>query len=603
MACLPGWSPAIPGVSRRQNPRPGWTSTSSGRGARRSQGCHAARTPGRAGLRQAQAGEPGDPRGVTPPNGPIGREPGIATLQRGLFVLALCQNQNVRVVLLSTYELGRQPFGLASPAAWLRRAGAEVVVQDLSRQRLDQDAVQAADVIAFYLPMHTATRLALPVLDRVRELNPAARLCAFGLYAPANAGLLRGHGVDATYGAEFEADLVEYACGDREARAPDSSVEAPGTPSIALRRSPACPETGDFLGSPGSPNSLAEPRRGLAAALPAEADSPARRNRESKRPIARLEFLVPDRTGLPGPSRYASLQRDGSHIVVGYTEASRGCQYLCRHCPVVPVYDGQFRVVPTEVVLADIRNQVAAGAAHITFGDPDFFNGPTHARRTITALHDEFPLLTYDVTIKIEHLLRHESMLGILRDTGCLFVTTAVESVDDTVLARLDKGHTAADFERAVGLCRHHGLVLAPTFVPFTPWTSLDGYVGLLAAIRRLDLVEHVAPIQLGIRLLVPNGSRLLNVPEVRVLVGPFDPAALAYPWTHRDARVDALQKEIVATVGRHIGAGREDIFDRVWQRACEFAQVDPAAGRSPGLPDAGYRRTSVPYLNEPWYC
>ncbi len=465
----------------------------------------------------------------------------------------------MRVVLLSTYELGRQPFGLASPAAWLRRAGAEVVVQDLSRQPLDHHAVGAADVVAFYLPMHTATRLALPVLDLVRQLNPAARLCAFGLYAPPNAGLLHAHGVDATYGAEFEADLVEYARGN--------------------------PGPGRFEGS-------------LVAA-----GGPVPDGGETKTPVARLDFLVPDRTGLPAPSQYASLRHEGRLSVVGYTEASRGCQSLCRHCPVVPVYQGQFRVVPTDVVLADVRNQVVAGAAHITFGDPDFFNGPTHARRTVTALHDEFPQLTYDVTIKVEHLLRHESLLGLLRDTGCLFVTTAAESVDDTVLAALDKGHTAADFERAVSLCRQHELALAPTFVPFTPWTSLEGYVGLLAAIRRLDLVEHVAPIQLGIRLLIPSGSRLLELPDVRSLVGPFDPAALAYPWAHRDPRVDQVQKQVVDAVGRYTAAGRREAFGRVWQLACEFAQMDPAAGQSTATPDALYRRTSVAYLNEPWYC
>ena len=544
------------------------------------------------------------------------------------FLLAVCQNRFVRVALLSTYELGRQPFGLASPAAWLRRAGAEVVVQDLSRQRLDEDAVRAADVVAFYLPMHTATRLALPVIDRVHGLNPAARLCAFGLYAPPNAGLLHAHGVDATYGAEFEADLVEYACGTTRASAPFSQVSEeaglePGDPRLDADRTQSkrpiarleflvpdrtgLPEPARYasLQRDGSKRPIARlaflvPDR---SGLPEPARYASLQRGGSKRPIARLAFLVPERSGLPEPARYASLQRGGSRSVVGYTEASRGCLSLCRHCPVVPVYQGQFRVVPTEVVLADIRNQVAARAAHVTFGDPDFFNGPAHARRTITALHDEFPQLTYDVTIKIEHLLRHESLLGLLRDTGCLFVTTAVESVDDDVLVALDKGHTAADFERAVSLCRQHGLVLAPTFVPFTPWTSLGGYVSLLAAIRRLDLVEHVASIQLGIRLLIPEGSRLLDLPDVRALVGPFNPAALAYPWAHHDARVDALQNEIVATVGRQVGAGRDTVFGRVWQLACDCALVDPAAGRSPAKPDADYRRTPVPYVNEPWYC
>src|SRR5439155_1234828 len=98
---------------------------------------------------------------------------------------------------------------------------------------------------------------------------------------------------------------------------------------------------------------------------------------------------------------------DGSRRTVGYTEASRGCRHLCRHCPIVPIYNGQFRIVPVGVVLADVDAQVRAGAGHITFGDPDFFNGPTHALRVVERLHAAHPSVTYDVTIKVEHLLRN----------------------------------------------------------------------------------------------------------------------------------------------------------------------------------------------------
>src|SRR4029453_16751122 len=129
-----------------------------------------------------------------------------------------------RVLLLSTYEMGRQPFGLASPAAWLRDAGCDVHALDLSRQPLDPDAVRAADLVAFYLPMHTATRLAGPVIARVRQLNPAARLCAYGLYAPLNDSHLRALGVSDILGAEFEEELVALAIG---ANPPPSSNALP----------------------------------------------------------------------------------------------------------------------------------------------------------------------------------------------------------------------------------------------------------------------------------------------------------------------------------------------------------------------------------------
>src|SRR6185437_2737087 len=200
-----------------------------------------------------------------------------------------------------------------------------------------------------------------------------------------------------------------------------------------------------------------------------------------------------------------------------------------------PVYGGIFRVVQAEVVLEDVAQQVAAGARHITFGDPDFFNGPGHAMRIVEALYQRFPDLTYDVTIKIEHLLKHARFIPTLRETGCVLITSAVEAVDETILAIFDKRHTRADFARAVTLCREAGIALNPTFVTFTPWTTLAGYLDLLAVIESLGLVENVAPVQYAIRLLIPEGSRLLELDQVRRLVGTFDKAALCYPWAHPD--------------------------------------------------------------------
>jgi len=363
---------------------------------------------------------------------------------------------DLKVLLISTYELGRQPFGLASPAAWLRAAGFHTSSLDLSRRSLDEDAVRTAGLIAFYLPMHTATRIAVRALERIRKLNSAAHLCGFGLYAPVNAGLLRRLGVGTILGGEFEQGLLSLA-----------------------RRLEVC---------------------ATDAGLP---------QFEPEISLVRQNFLVPYRDDLPPLAKYAHLTLpDGGTRVVGYTEASRGCKHLCRHCPIVPVYNGTFRIVQREVVREDIRRQVAAGAQHITFGDPDFFNGVGHSMQIVEALHREHPGLSYDVTIKVEHLLKHASHLPALRETGCAFVTTAVESVDDDVLRILDKGHTCADLIRLAGLMRALGLFLEPTFVPFTPWTTLEGYEHLLATVIRLGLVEHVPPVQLTIRLLIPAGSR-----------------------------------------------------------------------------------------------
>jgi radical SAM superfamily enzyme YgiQ (UPF0313 family) len=449
------------------------------------------------------------------------------------------------VLLISTYELGRQPFGLASPAAWLRDAGAQVRSLDLSREPFDEAAVRDASLIAFYLPMHTATRLAVPVIKRVRKLNPQARLCAYGLYAPMNSDYLRKLGVDAVFGGEFESRLVQ------EWR--NTGRRATEVPAISLDR---------------------------------------------------LHFRVPYRDDLPSLERYAHLTLpDGTTRVVGYTEASRGCKHLCRHCPVVPVYGGAFRIVQRHVVLEDIRRQVAAGAQHITFGDPDFFNGPAHAMEIVRALHGEHPTLSYDVTIKVEHLLQHSTYLAELCDTGCAFVTTAVESLDDELLARLEKGHTRADFFRTTELMNSVGLFLVPTFIPFTPWTTLESYEDLLRTIAQLRRVEQVPPVQLTIRLLIPAGSRLLELEEVQQMVGAFDEQALSYPWANPDCRVDRLQREVEVLVYREAQkkSSRTATFAAIWKTVTQA--MDGTTVRPLPLVPPGLSRATIPYLTEPWYC
>src|SRR5919201_6017210 len=117
----------------------------------------------------------------------------------------------MQALLISTYDMGRQPFGLASPAAWLRAAGWQVVCADVSKERLREADVASADVIAFHLPMHTATRLAAPVIARCRAINRSARICAYGLYAPLNQSWLESIGVDAVFGGEFEEELTAWA--------------------------------------------------------------------------------------------------------------------------------------------------------------------------------------------------------------------------------------------------------------------------------------------------------------------------------------------------------------------------------------------------------
>jgi radical SAM superfamily enzyme YgiQ (UPF0313 family) len=455
----------------------------------------------------------------------------------------------VKILLLSTYELGRQPFGLASPAAWLREAGHQVSCLDLSRQSLEEKIVREAGMIAFYVPMHTATRLTLQLIEPLRRLNPDAPFCAYGLYAPLASESFHAAGVKNLFGGEFEAGLLDLAD-----QLSDSSAASGARPSPANTS------------------------------------------------LERLKFRTPDRSDLPNLQAYAHLvMPGGEHRIVGYSEASRGCKHLCRHCPVVPVYNGVFRIVGRETVLADIRQQVAAGAQHITFGDPDFFNGIGHSIPLVEAMHREFPELTYDATIKVEHLRKHAELLSTLRATGCLFIVSAVESLDDLVLGKLEKGHTREDFFQVVEACRRAGVPLQPTFVSFTPWTTFESLIDTFGQIRRLDLIDAVASIQLAIRLLIPAGSRLLEMEEVRKFVGPFDGESLVFPWKHENPRIDALAEELqnIVAAGDKRKLGRTVLFEQMWRAVNRSANRSVEFSEMPLL----VSRATVPYLNEPWYC
>jgi len=437
----------------------------------------------------------------------------------------------VRVLLLSTYELGHQPLHLASAGAALTAAGHEVRATDLSVEDLAPDDLAWAQVAAVAVPMHTATRLAAGVASRLRQKRPDLPLCAFGLYAAAAPGF------DAAVAGEYEDPLVEWVGSLR----PGVRVE------LGRHRQPQ-----------------------------------------------------PDRRGLAALDRYARLVHAGVETPAGYVEASRGCSHRCRHCPVPVVYDGRIRTVPVSTVVADVDAQVEQGAAHITFGDPDFLNGPHHSMRVLDAVHSRHPALTFDVTVKVEHVLRHRGLIGPMAAAGVLFAVSAFESVDDDLLGRLDKGHTAADAAGATALLRTQGIEVRPSWLPFTPWTTVADIVALLDFVVAQDLVANVDPVQYTIRLLLPPGSLLLADPDLGPHLGPFDPESLGYPWRSPHPEVDELQARLAGLVERHAGANPTEMFPGVRETVATAARSVGVAEPVPAPPDSGRR---PPRLSEPWFC
>ena len=466
------------------------------------------------------------------------------------------------ILLISCYELGHQPHGISMPLGILEDAGFAPESMDIAVEAFDTAKIGWARFIGISVPMHTALRLGVHVVEHIRKINPEAIICLYGLYAVLNAEHLLKHGVDYCIGGEFEGVLTAL-------------VEA-----IELQSQDITTHL-----------TLASPVEGVI--------QPGTKARPC---LQRLPFAVPSRNKLPPLEKYAHLEYNGEHRVTGYVEASRGCVHLCTHCPIPPVYDGRFFVIPREIVLEDIRTQVSAGATHLTFGDPDFLNGPTHSLRIIRAMHAEFPQLTFDFTAKIEHILEHRKIFPEMAASGCLFVVSAVESLSDTVLKILDKCHKREDIVEALKILQDTGVALRPSWVMFTPWTTLDDYIKVLEFLQKHSLIDHVAPVQYAIRLLIPPGSSLLECAAMKPHLGMLNHASFSYEWTHPDFRMDELHKIVSSLVERDVQAGKDevDIFYRVWALAAKM--------RGEARPDLAQRicqpnRIQVPRITEPWYC
>lgn len=443
----------------------------------------------------------------------------------------------MRLMLVSTYELGHQPLHVASPAAALEAAGHEVRCIDVAVEPWRPEVTDDVDAVAFSVPMHTAMRLAMKGAESVKRRHPEMPVCFYGLYATVSKDRTLGRVADRLIAGEYERELVAWA---------DDLVDDGET--VDLRRT---------------------------------------------------RFELPVRDRLPPLDRYARLAADGEERPAGYVEATHGCAYRCRHCPVPVVYDGRTRKVSVENVVEDVARQVEMGAEHITFGDPDFLNRWRHALQVTEAVHERFPHLTYDMTTKVEHVLKYRDLWDDFARTGCVFVVSAFETVNDRVLELLDKGHTREDMAEAVHVLRDHGIEVRPSWLPFTPWTELTDLVEILDFVVGHDLVDNVDPIQLSIRLLIPEGSLVLDVPEVEPYLGPYDHERLTYTWRAADPRVDELQARLAELVERNVEADRSNVetFLDVRETVMEAAGVRAAepipAGSTEGRPR----------LTEPWFC
>jgi len=386
--------------------------------------------------------------------------------------------------------------------------------------------------------MHTALRLGVEVAKRIREANATARIAFLGLYAHLNANyLLKEKLADYVMAGEYEISLLECI----------QSVEA---------------------GKEFQPSSLR---------------------------IQRMEYPILTFDSLPPLSKYAKLEMGDVEKNVGTVETTRGCKHVCSHCPITPVYAGHFFAIPKENVLSQIDDLVEKGVEHISFSDADFLNGPTHAEHIVKEAHQRHPHLTFDFTTKVEHMVKHQKQFSDFSKCGTLFVVSAFESLNDTVLHHLKKGHTKEDIVHALSIAREAGIFIRPSFVPFTPWETLESYLELLHFIFEQNLFFCVDPVQLTIRLLIPPQSPLAVDPAMKPYLKELQPENFSYDWKHPDPRMDELQQKLSFLAVQN-GTFAELLEVSFSVKGCEIPKTIQ-------IENLVVQNKSIPRMTETWFC
>lgn len=452
----------------------------------------------------------------------------------------------MHVLVLSLYDLGRPPIEAFAIAEHVRRSAGNdptwsAEVVDVSVENWPTERVSAADVVVLSVPMHTASRMAVEASARIRSEGSGAVIVGLGLYAHL-AGSALDNAVTASFGPN---ELNAFARWLTQQKTTESlALPFPGSPSVA----------------------------------------PA------------MSFVSLD--------RYSQLAVGDDRRIAGALYASTGCLHRCTHCPVPVAFNGRIRLPAIDSVLADADAQIAAGALHMSFADPDFLNAPSHARRVIRALRERHPSVTFDCTVKVEHILRHSTVWPELAAAGCLFVVSALESVDNEVLKILDKGHTAAEGEQAVHVLRSAGIEIRPSLLPFTPWTTIRGIAELFAFAERCDLLDSIDPVQYSIRLLVPQGSLLATHPALLPYRGDYDDAAMTYRWTAADAAVDALQIHLAAIADAGATQDQPPRQTYARMRSAVADALGPREAQTVFTERIRFGSTEArPRMTEPWFC
>ncbi len=309
-----------------------------------------------------------------------------------------------------------------------------------------------------------------------------------------------------------------------------------------------------------------------------------------------LKNNIPNREIFPDISNYAHLVDGSNNLIAGSVETTYGCKHSCTHCPIPISFNGSFKTYSFEKIVNDVQNQVNQGAKHISFNDPDFFNGPMHALKILEALNKKFPGITYDSTIKVEHIIKYKKYFKELASLNMVFVISAFETTNDKVLSILEKNHTRSDLNNSIEISQEFSIDIRPTWMPFSPWTELKDLSNIVELIEGYQLRETVDPIQLTIKLLIPKHSLIIQRPEIKKYLGNYEKESLSYQWKYENIDAEKLQFRLFDFILNNSELNEHKQYLGMVNIIEEFT------GRKL-LTNFKYDFKNVPKLSETWFC
>lgn len=395
-----------------------------------------------------------------------------------------------RCLVVSPFEAELQPLAAASAAGALRDAHLDVQAWDADRFP-DASGFVEADLVMLSVQQFESLERAIGLVPALRAAHPGGVIVAFGQYAQMNSSVFQSL-VDAVLFDEPERVATELA-------------------TAAERH---CVDD-------------------LPGALTSRRMNP-------KAPRGRLQLSAPARDLFPALIHYEA--HHGPWGLMGNLEASRGCHHKCTYCSVYGAYDGGSAAYETDAVVADALQLADDGVRHFCFIDAEFFNSRTNGKTIMRRVVDEVGPCTFEFTTRVDHVLKYTRELDELVGLGLRRVTSALEFPSDRILRIFDKGIDVADMRRAIVEADRLGVVLNPTFIPFTPWIEYDELLTFEDFLVETGLAKVAEPTVLQTRLLLFRGSPLLHSPWIQDT--PLTDNGFWFGWEHEDPRVEDLWHE-----------------------------------------------------------